>query len=32
MNFWQGLAIGFMAGSLYVMFVLPWLDRKFRNR
>jgi hypothetical protein len=29
MNFWQGLALGFLAGSLFVMFALPWLQRKF---
>jgi hypothetical protein len=30
MNSWQGFALGFLAGSLFVIFVLPWLDRKFR--
>lgn len=31
MNAWQVFAIGFLAGSLYVMFVLPWLFKKFRT-
>lgn len=29
MNAWQGFALGFLAGSLYVIFALPWLQKKF---
>lgn len=28
MNALQGFAIGFAVGALYVMFALPWLQRK----
>jgi len=31
MNAWQGFALGFLAGSLFVIFVLPWLHSKFRS-
>lgn len=31
MNAWQGFALGFLAGSLFVMFALPWLQNKFRS-
>lgn len=31
MNVWQGFAFGFLCGSLYVMFVLPWLHNKTRK-
>lgn len=30
MNAWQGFALGFITGSLFVIFVLPWLQKKFR--
>lgn len=30
MNFWQGLTIGFLIGGLYVIYVLPWLQKKLR--
>jgi hypothetical protein len=29
MNIWQAFALGFLAGSLYVIFALPWLQSKF---
>lgn len=31
MNAWQAFALGFLAGSLFVIFVLPWLQNKFRS-
>jgi hypothetical protein len=31
MNVWQGFAVGFLAGSLFVMFMLPWLQDKLRS-
>ena len=31
MNAWQAFAAGIMVGSMYVIFVLPWLDKKLRK-
>lgn len=31
MNIWQSFALGFLVGSMYVIFVYPWLDRKLRR-
>ncbi len=31
MNALQGFALGFLAGSLFVIFVLPWLSDKMRS-
>jgi hypothetical protein len=32
MNWMQGMAIGFVLGALYIIFVHPWLDKKINGR
>jgi hypothetical protein len=31
MNSWQAFALGFIVGGVYVMFVLPWLYKRFNR-
>jgi hypothetical protein len=28
MNWMQGMAIGFLLGVVYTLFILPWLEKK----